>query len=190
MEEQKYLTLDETAQFLRLSIRTLYQMVYDGKIPVLKFGKKWIFDKQAIENWVNEHHYKSQKIKILVVDDEEPILEAICNTITSQIENAEIQTAMDGKPALIIVGRFNPSIIILDIMLPEEDGFKVCRTLREDPVTKDICIIAMSGSLDDDIEERILKEGADAFLRKPFPVDKIVEIIAEKCLSGKILLKK
>jgi len=62
---EKLMTLEEVAEYLRLSIHTIYKMAQAGKIPALKAGKMWRFKKGMIEKWLEEHEneYPSRKVK-------------------------------------------------------------------------------------------------------------------------------
>jgi DNA-binding response OmpR family regulator len=101
---------------------------------------------------------------ILLVDDEPSIIQ-LCQMYLEQ-EGFRIEAAEDGKAALEAAARLNPALIVLDLMLPEMDGFDVCRRLRADgnPV-----MILMLTARDEDIDKIVgLELGADDYLTKPF----------------------
>lgn len=104
--------------------------------------------------------------KILIVDDEEPIRQLVSMYMTK--EGFAVETAVDGRMALTRVNAIRPDLIVLDLMLPEVDGWEVCRTLRGSPRTEGIPIIMLTAR--DDLIDRIigLELGADDYLTKPF----------------------
>ncbi|MBI4341227.1 MAG: response regulator transcription factor [Candidatus Omnitrophica bacterium] len=110
--------------------------------------------------------------KVLVVDDEKNIAEAIVYNL--QKEGFRTLTAHDGKRAVELAQRDVPDLITLDVMLPEMDGWEVCRALRQDPRTKRIPIIMLT--VKDDEADKIvgLELGADDYMTKPFSPKELV----------------
>lgn len=101
--------------------------------------------------------------RILVVDDEANILDLV--TLYLERENYKVESAMDGKKALEITEENEPDLIVLDIMLPEIDGFEVCRQIRS---SSEVPIIMLTAR-DEDIDKIVgLELGADDYLTKPF----------------------
>jgi len=110
--------------------------------------------------------------KILIVDDEKNIVEAI----RYNLEQAGFRTitAADGQRAIELAQRDVPDLITLDVMLPELDGWEVCRLLRRDARTRRIPIIMLT--VKDDETDKIvgLELGADDYLTKPFSPKELV----------------
>lgn len=110
--------------------------------------------------------------KILIVDDEKNIVEAI----RYNLEQAGFRTmtAADGRRAIELAQRDVPDLITLDVMLPELDGWEVCRLLRRDARTRRIPIIMLT--VKDDETDKIvgLELGADDYLTKPFSPKELV----------------
>src|SRR5690349_12658145 len=104
--------------------------------------------------------------KILVVDDEEHIRQLV--TLYLEKEGFTVETAGDGRAALSRVNAVKPDLVVLDLMLPELDGWQVCRELRRSPLTEALPIIMLTAR--DDLIDRILglELGADDYLSKPF----------------------
>ncbi len=100
---------------------------------------------------------------ILVVDDEAVIVDSINYSLTR--EGYSVITAADGREALALFEKTKPDLVLLDLMLPELDGWQVCRKLRETSSVPIIMLTARSDELD-----RILglEIGADDYLPKPF----------------------
>ena len=112
------------------------------------------------------------KHKILIVDDEKNIVE----TIRYNLEKAGFRTltAADGKLALELARREVPDLITLDVMLPEHDGWEVCRLLRQDPRTARIPVIMLTVRGDEADKVVGLELGADDYLTKPFSPKELV----------------
>ncbi|MEW6376190.1 MAG: response regulator [Thermodesulfobacteriota bacterium] len=115
--------------------------------------------------------------KILVTEDSPTILEILKSVLEE--EGYEVITAMDGHQALELARNEKPDLMILDLMLPKIDGYKVCRMLKFDEKYKNIPIIMLTARTKES-EENLGKEvGADAYIRKPFQPEMIIDKIRE-----------
>ena len=109
---------------------------------------------------------------ILAVDDEQHILELLEFNLTAT--GFATVTAEDGTAALSIAGTQHPSLILLDLMLPDIDGGEVCRRLKSMPGTASIPIIMLSARGDDVDKVVALELGADDYVTKPFSVPELI----------------
>lgn len=109
------------------------------------------------------------KQKILIVDDDNNIAELIALYLTK--ECFETKIVNDGEEALREFASFRPDLIILDLMLPEVDGFDICKQVREE---KNTPIIMVSAKKDDIDKIRGLGLGADDYMTKPFSPSELV----------------
>lgn len=103
--------------------------------------------------------------KILIIDDLE-----IMRTMLSRVAEdfGEVVTASSGKEGLLAVLEQRPSLILLDVILPDIDGFKVCEALKKDYRTRDIPVILITGlETEDEAEVKGLSLGAADFVKKP-----------------------
>ncbi|ADL08947.1 response regulator YycF [Thermosediminibacter oceani] len=101
--------------------------------------------------------------KILVVDDEKPIVDILKYNLAK--EGYEVIAAYDGEEAIEVAFSQNPNLILLDVMLPKQDGFQVCKKLRE----KLACPIIMLTAKGEEVDKVLgLELGADDYVTKPF----------------------
>ena len=105
------------------------------------------------------------KGKILLVDDEEDILEFLSYNLKK--EGFQIETANNGITALKKLNRFNPELIILDVMMPEMDGIEVCENIRNDEKNDDVLILFLTARSEDYSELAGFSAGADDYITKP-----------------------
>lgn len=106
-----------------------------------------------------------QDQKVLVVDDEESILELLKYNL--QKEGYEVKTALDGISAVEIAKKFHPDLILLDIMMPKQDGVETCRQLREIPELSRAFIIFLTARSEEYSEIAAFDVGADDYITKP-----------------------
>jgi DNA-binding response OmpR family regulator len=117
------------------------------------------------------------KNRILIVDDEPDLVETLQTRLEQ--ENFECLIAYDGNSALELARKEAPDLIILDLMLPGLDGYKVSRLLKFQEELMHIPIIMLTAR--DKSEDRLLGEqtGADYYMTKPFSMEKLVAKIKE-----------
>lgn len=114
-------------------------------------------------------------IKILIADDNENIREAL--TYLLEDEGYTLSLAKDGAETLRKVREVSPDILFLDIMMPEINGYDVCRTIKNDPDLKKTYIIMLTAKGQADEQERGKKAGADEYVVKPFsPMEVLAKI--------------
>ena len=107
--------------------------------------------------------------KILVAEDDEMIRKIVEEVLANDFE---LHFAADGSVALELANEIHPEMVILDIMMPKLDGFKVCKRLREIPELKRTIIIMLTALTDQDSQRTGISAGADDYLTKPFnPID-------------------
>ena len=123
-----------------------------------------------------------EKKRILVVEDETQLLEMI--KIRLEANDFEVMTANDGQEALNKAREQNPDLIILDLMLPKIDGYKVCGLLKSDSRYNKIPIIIFTALAQTSDKELGMELGADAYIMKPFKsevlLSKIKELLKEE----------
>lgn len=110
--------------------------------------------------------------KILIVDDEPSIRQLV--RFNLEKEGFSCLEAEDGLTCLEIVRREKPDLIVLDIMLPGQDGFEVCRTLKAQPATAGIPIVMLTAKAEEIDTILGLEMGADDYMTKPFSPRELV----------------
>jgi DNA-binding response OmpR family regulator len=114
-------------------------------------------------------------IKVLIIEDEESILELL--KINMVRRNYEVFLAHDGNEGINIAKKEIPNIILLDLRLPDIDGWEVCSQLRQNPLTRDIKIVILSAATQKTDIDRAQACGAHVFLPKPFDIPKLISTI-------------
>ena len=113
--------------------------------------------------------------KVLVVEDESTIAKTI--RLALEAEGFDVSLAGDGLEALKAVRKEPPDLILLDVMLPKFDGFKVCRLVKFDKNTSHIPVILSSARNSEADQKRGRKAGADEYIVKPFDLEHLVQVI-------------
>ena len=117
---------------------------------------------------------------VLVVDDNEDNL-LLLAFLLEQL-GCELLTAVNGQTALDLAKSYKPTLILLDMMLPDLDGMEVCSRLRQNPLTTNIPVIAVTAMARPEDRERILGAGCNEYVSKPYAVDEL-EVLLSRYLS-------
>src|SRR5258708_37855372 len=121
--------------------------------------------------------------KLLIVDDDADLLELL--RLTFKAAGFSIATAMNGIEALKKARSLLPDLIMLDLVLPELDGFAVCEVLRKDPDMADVPIVMLTG-LDSELTRMAgMESGATDYISKPIDPKLLVARINELCCLPK-----
>jgi len=113
--------------------------------------------------------------RILVVDDDENILN-LERTILEQ-KGFEVTGAQGGAEALRLLGDNVYDLVLLDVMMPEVDGFTVCRRIKDDPRLKDVPVIFLTAKGGGEALAEGFESGAVMYINKPFTANKLLTIV-------------
>lgn len=120
--------------------------------------------------------------KILLVDDEPNIIMSLEYTFKKQ--NFEVFIARDGQEALEILKTEQPDLIILDIMMPNVDGYATIESVKKNEKLSNCKVIFLSAKNKESDIEKGMQLGADAYMTKPFSIKKLVEQVNELLVSS------
>ncbi|MDQ1715514.1 MAG: two-component system, OmpR family, response regulator [Frankiaceae bacterium] len=113
---------------------------------------------------------RDPEARLLVVDDEPNILELLAASL--RFAGFEVQTASNGQQALTIAQSYRPDLLVLDVMMPEIDGFTVVRRLREAGVRSPVVFLTARDSTQDKVTGLTL--GGDDYVTKPFSLEEVI----------------
>jgi two-component system, OmpR family, response regulator len=113
---------------------------------------------------------RGSRVRVLVVDDEPNITELV--SLGLRYEGFEVLSAADGRGALRAVRDFEPALVILDVQMPDIDGFEVCRRMRASGVWMPVIFLTARDATEDKVAG--LTIGGDDYLTKPFSLDELI----------------
>jgi two-component system OmpR family response regulator len=108
--------------------------------------------------------------RILVVDDESSISDLISTSL--RFVGFDVRTAATGSEALTVAEEFKPHAVVLDVMLPDSDGFEVCRQLRSEGLNVGVLFLTAKDGMEDKVAG--LTIGGDDYMTKPFSLEELV----------------
>jgi two-component system, chemotaxis family, CheB/CheR fusion protein len=121
------------------------------------------------------HSAGAQATRVLVVDDNPDIVES--TRVMLQLQGKEVRTAQTAAEALDISASFRPSVVLLDIGMPDTDGYAIAARMRQQEGGKELLLIAMTGYGSDEDRERALTSGFDHHLTKPVEMTELERLI-------------
>ena len=176
-------TTGKAAEICKVSQQTIIRCFDSGKlegfrVPGSKFRRipRASLIKFMKENNIPLDNLDSGKRKVLIVDDDQEIVELITDVLIRD-GRFEVKTASSGYEAGISTEQFKPDLILLDYMLPDVNGDVVCHTIRANQEFENIKIIIVSGVIKQDEIDRLLKSGAEDFIKKPFDIVELTKKI-------------
>jgi DNA-binding response OmpR family regulator len=113
--------------------------------------------------------------KILIVEDNTKLLEVL--RLTLKEAGLSVSTATNGVEALKKARSIRPDLVVLDLVLPELDGFAVCEALRRDPALAGMPVIALTGLTSEISRYAGLESGASEYVTKPFSPGQLVSLV-------------
>lgn len=113
--------------------------------------------------------------KILIVDDDEQATTLLEKVLA--IKGHQATSVNDSAETLQVMNNITPDLILLDLMMPEPNGFEVCKMLRADPTFSSIPIVIVTAMDDNESKETAYAAGANDYLTKPFRIDALAQAI-------------
>jgi two-component system response regulator VicR len=177
--EHRYITTGEAATHCQVSLPALRRWIRDGRLRAFQTpGKHARIEVGEFRRFLKDYGMPpyprveaAEAPRVLVVEDEPNVLDILTRLLAANPRRPTIETAVDGYEALIKVGTFKPSFLVLDVVMPKLDGLEVCRRLRANPETRDIRILAVTGRMD--MVESVIQAGAVTCIMKPFDFDSV-----------------
>ncbi|HRF02081.1 MAG TPA: response regulator [Pirellulaceae bacterium] len=181
MSMKTVFTTGEAAKICKVSQQTIIRCFDNGtlkgfRVPGSRFRRiprdqLYAFMK---DNGIPTDALESGKRKVLIVDDDEELVELMADMFNRD-GRFDVRIANNGFDAGMLVREFRPDLVVLDVMLPHINGKEVCQRVRSDSSLESVKIICISGMVEQDKIAELRHCGANDFLNKPFPIEKLLE---------------
>ena len=184
-DTKKILTTGDVATHCEVSYETVANWIKSGKLKSHQTpGRHHRIRLEDFMDFLSDHGMPplenapaidAEQRRILVVDDEPGIRRLITRSFERKNATHALCTAADGFEAGLQVVKFRPDLIILDLMMPNIDGFRVCQLVRANPDTRHIGILVITGYAAEENVKRAMECGADSWMAKPFDPGELIE---------------
>lgn len=168
---KEFFTIAEAATLCGVTRVTMWRWLKTKALPHTKAGGHHRISRSDLAQFMKTRKAMRRsggvvdRYRILIVDDEPQVQRYLDRLLTAS--GYEVEVSSDGFEAGIQVMRFKPHLILLDLYMPDVDGFQACRLVKSDFEMFKTKILAFSGQATDAVIEKILQCGADAFVEKP-----------------------
>lgn len=186
VKDKPYLTPNEVAEQLMVSPVTVRQWAQKGQLKAETTpGGHRRFLRSEVERFVREYKLPLKQpaanpLKILIVDDDVQLSRYLVELLSNLPKQPVTETANDGFDAGTKVLTFQPDLMLLDLMMPDLNGFEVCRFIKQNPETKNIRIIAMTGYHSQENVDAITHAGAEECIAKPINSRGLLDAIGQQ----------
>lgn len=183
LRNKDYLKPKEVAKLLRVEPGTVRLWTQSGKLrATTTAGGHRRFSYRDVEMFAREHNIAlsnlaGDELRVLVVDDDKRITRMIKNILLAADPEIQVEVAHDGFSAGQTVEKFEPHVIILDLIMPGVDGYQLCKNLKKDPATVSVRIIAITGDPSPTAARKIVKLGAEICLSKPLKKEDLLSAV-------------
>ena len=157
------MTLEEVAQYLRVTEKTIYRLLDKRGVPAARVGHQWRFDKAVIDTWLRQSSTEAEA-RILVIDDDE----TICSLFKDTLEDAgyKVTAVTDSYEGLELVKNEDYDLVFLDLKMPGLDGAELLGQIRA--VKPEMPVTVVTGYPESDLMMRALNYGPLGVMKKPF----------------------
>lgn len=182
MQPRQYLSTGQLARLCNVTKHTILAAIDDGVVRASRTpgGHNRIHVNDA-KRFMEKHGVPVARLAgvvpaVLVVDDDTDLLVLIRRALSDSAFLVELATC--GYDAGVLAERLRPQLIVLDVLLPDIDGRVICRQIKNNPVTADTKVLAITGLKGAEAERSIAEAGFDDCLSKPFSVAELKARIA------------
>ncbi len=169
---KKIYSITQAAALCKLNRVTLWRWIRSGKLRAYQTPTgQYRIKQEDLESFIqNDLSYLQTDLPdnhptILIIDDDPQFRKLVRKIVAN--DRFDIEEAGNGFEAGLKIIKHMPSILILDLFMPEIDGFAICRQVKSDPNTRAIRIIVVTGAGSPETEEKVRQLGADAYFTKP-----------------------
>jgi len=188
MREQRAYTTFEAAKICHVTHHSIKNWIKQGLIRASRTpGGHYRILEEDLDAFREKYDMfpprrTSGKRRIMIVDDEQDALDLMERILTA--EGFELVTVSNATEVGLKAAQSVPDLILLDFLMPEVNGFEVCKALKDNEQTRHVPIMAVTCLTKEDDIERIFSSGADDYLQKPFKVGdllaKVRELVVEE----------
>jgi len=183
MREQRAYTTFEAAKICHVTHHSIKNWIKQGLIRASRTpGGHYRILEEDLNAFREEYDMFTPRRRvgqkrIMIVDDEQDALDLMERILTT--EGFELVTVANATEVGLKAAQSVPDLILLDFLMPEVNGFEVCKALKDNEQTRHVPIIAVTCLTKEDDIERIFASGADDYLAKPFKVEDLLAKVRE-----------
>jgi excisionase family DNA binding protein len=175
--ETEWLTLGQAARFLGVAQSTIRKWSDQGRVPAFYTpGGHRRYRRSDLETFLERSGPGGASRRgplVLLVDDDERVRELV--RVNLEFEGYSVREAGNAEEGLAAIEDAKPDLVLLDVMMPQVDGWEMLRRIQERHGAGAIPVVMFSGKVDEDVEAQATERGATGFVGKPFDLQQLIE---------------
>ena len=187
---RRFFTTTEIARYCEVSNDGVLKWIKAGKLRAFATpGGHYRISSEDFREFLNRYAFPIQESffaerppqhirRILIVDDEADQREILRRLLRSSEPDWALEEAADGYEAGIKIGTQRPDLVILDLMMPRIDGLSLCRSIRSNPGSHHVLIVAVTADPDERTHSKAIQAGANVCLHKPIAFERLHDEIS------------
>ncbi len=185
-ETKRFYTTADASRMCGVFPTTVIKWIKDGRLKasVTPGGHRRII-REDLVRFIRQCGYPmpaelaSPQKRILIVDDDPAVCRMLQRAFRDYPHLLRVEALTSGIDALVAMGKNPPDLAILDVVMPVVDGAKLCASLKANPATRGVKIVAITGKRLPEAKQRFIEDNSDAFLRKPLSIPELKAKAAE-----------
>ena len=187
MKGKRALSTGEVAKYCGVSPVSVFNWIRAGKLKAYSTpGGQYRVPREEFLAFLRSYKIpippefeEARGKRILVVDDEPSIVSLVVRALSQEGAEYEFETASGGYEACIKIGHFKPDLVILDLFMPDYDGFAVCSEIKRNPDIREAHILAITAFPEPKNIQRAMEAGADDCMAKPLDLHALRQKVAQ-----------
>lgn len=182
MPQEKAYTTFQIAEICGVRPTTIIQWVKHKRIKayITLGGHRRVLESDLLRFLKDNHFPIPDKLtgaekRIVIVEDEASVGQMLTKALRKAAPGVKVEWTQNGIEALLALGKSQPDLMVLDVVMPIVDGARVLSTLRSDPNTKGVKVIGMTGKKLSPDKLAYMRRYTDAFFIKPFDIEKFTD---------------
>jgi excisionase family DNA binding protein len=195
---RRFFTTSEVARYCAVTNDGVLKWIKSGKLRAFSTpGGHYRVSAEDFRSFLEKYDIpvdeaffsRNQKERAVLVVDDEPNIREIVRRLLNELEpDLRVEEACDGYEAGIKIGSMQPDLVIMDVMMPRVDGISLCKSIRDNPKTQNIKVLAITAFPEQDNVKKMYDAGADLCLIKPLQFEhfrlEVVRLLNEASRGG------
>jgi excisionase family DNA binding protein len=192
-EGRRFFTTSEVARYCAVTNDGVLKWIKSGKLRAFSTpGGHYRVSAEDFRSFLEKYDIpidegffrgSSRERSVLIVDDEPDIREVVRRWLKELDDELRVEEACDGYEAGIKIGSMQPDLVILDVMMPRVDGISLCKSIKDNPKTQGVKVLAITAFPEQDNVRKMYDAGADLCLIKPLQMEhfrlEVIRLLSE-----------
>ena len=186
MKKNKFMKTSDAAKYLGVSRSSVTNWIRNGELKAASTpGGHYLFSREQLDAFASErgmileHRGNHSGIYRILVIDDDPSFREFVREALDVYTGYELKEAEDGMQGALLVGTWQPDLVIVDLRMPNMNGVEFCHFLKKDTATADVKIIVASAYLSEEVRAEVNKLSVDSIMDKPVRLGTFIATVSK-----------